>query len=87
MEFILNQKNIFMKRFLTIALIASFFTASANSDHPKHFRNTTISKCPYGHCAALIENGNRCDKCAVTNNPYCTFHGKPQPHKKYNTKK
>ncbi len=69
-----------------IVFTATCLSVSAGSSHPKHTKNSMISKCPYGHCAALVENG-RCDKCAVTNNPYCTQHGKPVTYKKATTKK
>ena len=45
---------------------------------------TNSTKCPYGHCASLVGGGNRCDKCALSNNPYCSYHSKP--HKKATTK-
>ena len=60
------------------AFLGAMQFALANNG-PKQSK-TSPPKCPYGHCATLLEGGNRCDKCALSNNPYCSYHSKP--HKK-----
>ena len=76
-----------MKRLLLICLAVLMFTVASAGVPTNGPRHSSISKCPNGHCAHLMENGDRCDKCALTNNPYCNSHSKPEPRKKATPKK